>query len=172
MSPAVISDCGSYRYALWREIPQRLGDRRLVGTCLFVMLNPSTANADRNDPTISRCLRFAERWGYRRLAVGNLFAYRSANPRVLGRVDDPVGPDNHTWLDSLVTEADTLIVAWGAVAGSAAKGAHVAHLLAANPKCLGTTASGAPKHPLARGRHRVPDEFEPVPFTPANGGGR
>jgi hypothetical protein len=161
---AVISDCGHYRYALWREIPERLGELRPIGVCLFVMLNPSTADANIDDPTITRCIRFAQRWGYRRLAVGNLYAYRATDPRELGRVEDPVGPDNYAWLDRLVAEADTLIVAWGAGGGSAAKGAHVDRLLEADAMCLGTTADRYPKHPLARGRHRVPADFEPIPY--------
>lgn len=150
---AVISDCGRYRYTLEREWMTG------VGTCLFVMLNPSTADASEDDPTIRRCIGFAQRWGYRRLTVGNLFAYRATDPRALGNVGDPTGPDNYRWLGRLVAEADRVIAAWGATAGSAAKGGHVDWLLA-DAHCLGTTKGGHPRHPLY-----VPGDFEPVPFT-------
>ena len=73
----VYSPCQTWRYLLRRD----LGDG--AGTLNFVMLNPSTADAVRNDPTVARCVGFARRWGFRRLLVTNLFALRSPLPRAL-----------------------------------------------------------------------------------------
>ncbi len=156
----MLSDCGKYRYALWRDIPPRLGELRPIGTCLFVMLNPSTADASEDDPTIRRCIGFAERWGFARLAVGNLFAFRATDPRDLGRTDDPVGPDNYSWLERLVAEAGTVVAAWGASAGSAGRGEHLG-FLPDETQCLGLTKAGHPRHPLY-----VRGDAELIPYAP------
>lgn len=87
-SDAVLSDCGTYRYSL-----TRVWDESRPRVC-FVMLNPSTADASANDPTIVRCRNFAYSWNYGSLEVVNLFAYRATNPRVLRTVQDPIGPEN------------------------------------------------------------------------------
>jgi hypothetical protein len=157
---AVISDCGSYRYTLHREW---LGGE---GVCMFVMLNPSTADASDDDPTIRRCVKFAQRWGYQQMTVGNLFAWRSPFPRALIGVDDPVGPENDHWLDCLATAADFHVMAWGAFPLAASRASQVLSRHEwYTPHCLGTTADGSPKHPLARGKHRIPDDFEPIPWS-------
>jgi hypothetical protein len=166
---AVISPDGIYRYGLWRDIPPELGGgdgwSRAIGTCLFVMLNPSTADANKNDPTITRCMKFAKRWGFERLAVGNLYARRATDPKSLLEFTDPVGPDNDEWLRSMAEEADEIVVAWGGAAprrltGHAERVRAVIEILAAReqPMALGLTGAGDPKHPLARGKHRVPDD--------------
>jgi hypothetical protein len=143
MSGAVLSDCGKYRYSLERE--WMTGG----GTCLFVMLNPSTADATEDDPTIRRCIGFAQRWGYQRLTVGNLFAYRATDPRELREVDDPGGPENPTHLGLLAREADRVVAAWGAFPVTGAKWVDVVLSEVGGPLyCLGTTANGSPRHPL------------------------
>ena len=86
-SDAVISDCGKYRYRLTRK----WGYGR---PCGFIMLNPSTADALHDDPTIRRCVGFAKAWGCGALIVVNLFAVRATSPREMMRADDPVGPEN------------------------------------------------------------------------------
>ena len=85
---AHFSRCGRYRYALRRTFPAG------QGTVLFVGLNPSTADAHVDDPTIRRCMGFAAAWGHRELWVANLFALRSPYPDALLGADDPVGPRN------------------------------------------------------------------------------
>ena len=104
---AIISNCGSYRYRLERRIGA--GSR----TCLFVMLNPSKADATIDDPTITRCITYARAWGYDKLVVGNLFAFRTKYPTELKVAADPVGPENTKHLSKMFREADIVIAAWG-----------------------------------------------------------
>lgn len=81
-----------YRYSLtrcWDVMGSRM---------TFIMLNPSTADTYQNDSTITRCMNFARKCGFGSLEVVNLFTYRSTDPRLLSIVDDPVGPDNNTYM--------------------------------------------------------------------------
>ena len=92
---ACIDETGAYRYKLSRI---RNPDKPMV---MFIMLNPSTADANVDDPTIRRCIGFTERWGYGDLWVGNLFALRSSRPRDLLMADAPMGPENDSALNSI-----------------------------------------------------------------------
>ena len=94
-SSAAYSSDGRYRYALSRGLDAGLG------VCLFVMLNPSTADAERDDPTVRRCRILAAQFGFTTLWVANLFALRSMDPRLLRTHADPVGPDNEGWITGL-----------------------------------------------------------------------
>lgn len=106
---------GNYRYALWRRWTDGVrAEGATDGLCLFVMLNPSTADAFVDDPTLKSCIRLAKGWGFGRLAVGNLYGWRSPKPKNLLTAPDPVGPDNDEWLDELLSEASRVVVAWGA----------------------------------------------------------
>jgi len=80
---------------------------------LFIMLNPSTADELRDDPTIGRCIGFARSWGFGSLAVGNLLAYRTTSPGELCASRDPVGSENDRWLTRLHEESTLTIAAWG-----------------------------------------------------------
>jgi hypothetical protein len=106
---AVISPCGRYRYHLHR----RIADSGRVAT--FVMLNPSRADAEIDDPTIHRVMGFARRWGCGELHVVNLFAFRATRPADLRKAADPVGPENRDRIRRAVAvAADGLVVcAWG-----------------------------------------------------------
>jgi hypothetical protein len=106
-STAVFSLCKLYRYVLTRTWHL---DRPTV---VFCMLNPSTADAEQPDPTITRCLNFADTWGYGRLVVVNIFALRSTDPEGLRRATDPVGPENDRHLFEQ-TAGNVTICAWGA----------------------------------------------------------
>jgi hypothetical protein len=83
---AVLSECGRYRYVLTRTWDHDLA------ACAFIGLNPSTADAHEDDPTIRRCIRFARDWGHGGLIMLNLFAWRSTDPRGLLDAIFPVGP--------------------------------------------------------------------------------
>lgn len=142
---ARISDCGQYRYwltRLWAE----------DDSLLFVMLNPSTADASVDDPTIRRCMGFARREEFGGVSVVNLYAYRATNPKALLSVDDAVGPENDSYLRMILMEqtrrGHPVVAAWGANA-DADRAAEVLNLVpGVNWRCLGTTKSGAPRHPL------------------------
>jgi hypothetical protein len=149
-----------YRYLLTR----RWGDPRSWMT--FIMLNPSTADAFKSDPTISRCVAFAKREGCGGLDVLNLFAWRSADPRALRECGDPVGPDNDLFITGHA-QGSLVVAAWGAGGTLRGRGREVGQRLAAAGVpllCLGVTKDGHPKHPLARGRERVPDDAPLVPW--------
>lgn len=113
------------------------------------MLNPSTADANADDPTIRRCKRFAEDLGYTGLIVVNLYAFRATNPKALIFAEDPVGPDNDTYIKALCAHRD-VICAWGANAGTDRVSAVVQLLKSVNASMyhLGLTKGGMPKHPL------------------------
>ncbi len=150
-SSAEISLCGTYRYRLTRTWAE--GGKRV----LFVMLNPSTADAEADDPTIRRCVRFALREGGDALEVVNLFAFRSTHPRDLLTAEDPVGPNNDAILAEALAAADLVIAGWGVALESTPRGREL--LAARRPvlrrllqgvevHALGLAASGAPRHPL------------------------
>jgi hypothetical protein len=143
---AVISPCGTYRYTL-----DRVWDASLP-VAVYVMLNPSTADATEDDRTIVRCNNFAKREGYGGITVINLFALRSTDPEALRTHPDPVGPHNTAWIGAVLDRAPAVVIAaWGAHPFAATRAAEVAKIVTAHGvalKCLGTTKAGAPKHPL------------------------
>jgi len=131
-----------YRYLLFR----RWADADSV---LFVMLNPSTADAGRDDPTIRRCRRLAAAWGFGGVEIANLFALRATDPRDLARARAPVGTRNDEILADAAVRASAIVVAWGVHGSHRARDRAVVELLGARPLfCLGTTLGGAPRHPL------------------------
>ena len=139
---ANISDCGQYRYWL------RRGSE--ANALLFIMLNPSTADAVKDDPTIRRCSGFAEKNGYSGIVVANLYAYRATKSRQLWAADDPVGPENDYILEQLVQKQADIVCAWGGKAKPerVARFAEIVNHHDFQLLCLGTTKSGAPRHPL------------------------
>lgn len=142
VASAALSPCGRYRYRLGREWP---GGH---GTVLFVMLNPSTADAEVDDPTVRRCVGFARRWGFRRLEVGNLFARRASKPSELWRVPDPIGPENDYHLVEMSKGADCVVAAWGQNVGQRRRDLQVLRILDGPVAHLGLTRRGYPRHPL------------------------
>lgn len=140
---ARISDCGKYRYNLGR----RWGDlmaRHLV----WVMLNPSTADADTDDNTIRKCIYFTHREGFSRLTVVNLFAFRSTDPDAMLALpeDEARGPENGSEIAAMARDADMIVCAWGNPGGKLIPEA----LWPYRMKCyhLGLNGGGSPKHPL------------------------
>lgn len=114
---------------------------------LFLMLNPSTATATDDDPTIRRCIGFARRWGFGALAVGNLFAVRSTDPRCIRQVANPVGKDNDEWLQRLRRDSALCVAAWGNHGVFAGRADAVRRLLAPL-HALKLTQCRQPAHPL------------------------
>lgn len=141
---ARLSDCGAYRYELgrrWARGP----------SVLFIMLNPSTADATQDDPTIRRCIGFAKSWQMGALGVVNLFALRATDPAALRTAPDPVGPLNDDAIHDAIVSSRVVVAAWGAHAMAAERAAVVAEMAANASRplcCLGTTKAGHPRHPL------------------------
>lgn len=141
---AIIS--GAYRYALWRRWQQG------TGQLLWVLVNPSTATGETDDPTLRRLLFYSKRLGFSSLAVGNLFAYRSSSPDALPlNRGEAVGEENDQYLTRLMEEATEIVVGWGAAGGLFGRSVEVLKRLQEAKKpisCLGLTQYKAPKHPL------------------------
>lgn len=140
---AHISTDGLYRYVLtrtWDESPK-------PKTVLFCCLNPSTADAQKDDPTLRRMIGFAHAWGFGRLAVVNLFAFRATNPVEMMAATDPVGPENDAWIASLSSAADLTVAGWGDLGFHRGRDLEVMKLLK-SPHCLALTNKGRPRHPL------------------------
>jgi len=149
---AVFSPCGLFRYLLTREF----GGTRTV---VFVLLNPSTATAEKPDPTLSRCIAFAQAWGFGRLVILNLCAYRETKPALMfarARAGlDIIGPNNDATIEAEVSKADLVVAGWGTNAGKKVlreRARLVRHLLrraSKNPVvALRHTKDGHPEHPL------------------------
>lgn len=151
---ATLSADGVYRYALgrsWAPGPE----------CLWIMLNPSTADASKDDATIRRIRSFSSAWGFTGLVVVNLFAYRTAYPADLAVARDikgigyVVGPENDEAIRAVLKAAGRVVFAWGNSFGKLgwfkSRIAAVRQLVkaaGADPYCLGVTESGEPKHPV------------------------
>lgn len=142
---AEISDCGNYRYFLARRMG--MGERSIA----FVGVNPSTADASRDDPTIRKCVGFAQRWGFDWLYMLNLCAFRSTDVKALKRVDDPVGPMNWERLAAMMGKCEIVVAAWGRASklpNTTARTYAARILTRGETRCLGQNDDGSPKHPL------------------------
>ncbi|MGR3323755.1 MAG: DUF1643 domain-containing protein [Pseudooceanicola sp.] len=156
VSRAVYSACGAYRYLLERAWDP--AGRRIA----FVMLNPSTADERRNDPTIERCERRARAMEFGAFRVVNLFAFRATRPADLRRAGAPEGPDNAAALADAAAWADLLLAAWGVHGGHMGQGPRVAQALRAQGHALhhlGLTRDGHPRHPLYISYDILPGEW-------------
>lgn len=142
--PAHFSACRTWRYRLER----RWSEGELCG---FILLNPSTADETKNDPTIRRCIAFAKAWGFGGLVLGNIFALRSTDPKGLYSHSDPIGVENDAFLGRIASETRTLVCGWGVHGAFQERGDYVKWLLRRNgvtPMALKVTAEGHPGHPL------------------------
>ena len=135
---AILSDDKVYRYQLTRIWDE---DKPKV---LFIMLNPSTADALEDDPTIIRVVNFAKSWNYGGVFVVNLYAFRSTDPKRLSEIDDPIGPENITHIRELVGSVDRVIYAWG---NKKTEPKWLRELIT-TPYCIAHSTKGIPKHPL------------------------
>ena len=145
------SSCGSYRYSL-----SRIWDESLPAV-LFIMLNPSSADGTKDDPSIRRCNSYAKDWGFGSLFVGNLFALKSTKPTGLLESTNPEGPENLKYLLKLSSHCKMIVCAWG-------NGTILKKLSANSPKnlnrklhCLKLSLDGIPCHPLY-----LPKDLKPI----------
>jgi hypothetical protein len=155
-SGAAFSSCRRWRYLLWR----RWDAAKPVAN--FLMLNPSTADEVKLDPTCSRARDYAERWGFGALIVTNIFAFRNTSPEQMKAAADPVGPGNDAAIVSAAREAGIVVCAWGNHGAFLSRSARVLEKLKAHRVALHTlrvNAGGEPAHPLY-----LPGNLRPMPW--------
>jgi len=150
---AVFSPCRKWRYSLWR-----IWDREKP-MVLFVGLNPSTATETINDPTVTRCITYAQDWGYGGMYMGNIFAYRATDPNDMKAFDKPVGLVNDYWLVKMHDEAGLTVAAWGTHGTHLDREKQVLDLLD-NLYCLSVTKQNHPGHPLYLSKKLKPIKFD------------
>lgn len=142
---AEISECGRFRYALKRRWED--------GPCaLFIMLNPSTADASVDDPTVRRCRNFAKREGCGSFRIENLFAFRATDPdQMFKHAQTAIGGTDRYIREAASSNQGPIIAAWGADTRARKRAGQVERMLVnvgVDLLCLGTSKSGAPRHPL------------------------
>lgn len=149
---AVLSPCWKYRYSLIR----RWGTGPHV---VFIGLNPSTADARLDDPTIRRCMVFAEDWGFSAIRMLNLFAYRATKPEDMLAATDPVGPFTDRLLMAHTEGAGAIVAAWGIHGVHQGRDEQVKEMFKGRLSYLRLTKEGHPGHPLY-----LPKTLTPVPW--------
>ncbi|HEX7055121.1 MAG TPA: DUF1643 domain-containing protein [Burkholderiales bacterium] len=154
-SGAAFSPCRRWRYLLWR----RWDETRPAAN--FLMLNPSTADEVRLDPSCTRARLYAERWGYGALIVTNLFAWRATDPREMKAAGDPVGRGNDRAILAAAREAAIVVCAWGNHGAHLERSQKVRQLLSGIAlHALRVNGSGEPAHPLY-----LPASLQPRSFV-------
>lgn len=150
-SGALFSDCRKYRYCLWRHWDFD-GDENCV---MFIGKNPSIASEHDNDPTITREINFAQRWGFGGLYKMNLYAFVSTDVRGMVHADDPIGPDNDKLFGYYAPKVGKVVAAWGTIETRyrpriqwQTRIKHVIAALGVPLWCFGRNDDGSPKHPL------------------------
>jgi hypothetical protein len=147
---AVLSHDNIYRYQLsriWDEEKPKI---------LFIMLNPSTADEFVEDPTIRRVVNYAKDWGYGGVYVGNLYAFRSTDPKGLKCIADPIGPENINHIQTLISLVDKVIYAWG----NEQKEPDWLKKIVETPYCIEISKKGIPKHPLYLKKCLIPQIYK------------
>jgi len=155
---AEFSRCRTWRYTLVREWDDDLP--RL----LFILLNPSTADEEKDDPTNRRGIQYAIDWGYGACTFCNLFAFRTPYPKEMKAAPDPVGPANDATIKWHYENADLVVAAWGADGSHRGRDRQVYGLLP-DLQCLGMTKAGHPKHILYLKSDEKPRPWIPAKFS-------
>ncbi len=154
---ATFSPCRRWRYLLWR----RWDAAKPVAN--FLMLNPSTADEVKLDPTCARARDYAERWGYGALIVTNVFAWRATDPARMKAVEDPVGPGNDAAIVKAAKESEIVVCAWGNHGAHKDRSKKILNILSKNEirlHALRINANGEPAHPLY-----LPGRLEPISWA-------
>lgn len=149
LKEALLSEDRKYHYILsrtWDEAKPAV---------LFIGLNPSTADEKSDDSTIRKCINYAKCWGYGKILMANLFAFRSTDPNELNHEEDPVGPENDTYIRTCASEVDLIIACWGNPGRLFGRDEKVISLLA-NLYCLKQNKNGTPHHPLYLSKDLTP----------------
>ena len=160
---AILSDCGTYRYELRRHVPCAL---RWIEPALFILFNPSTADAAKDDATVRKGRGFCQRWYCTEMIFWNLYAFRSRDPKALKKAEDPVGPLNDEHLRKILKShvSGNVVLAWGTLVGPAMSRRvfQVSRILREHgkqPWAIKLNDNGSPAHPLMLG---YDNELKPV----------
>lgn len=153
LKDAIIDQSGKYRYSL-----ERCWGSDISNVVNFILLNPSTADATRDDPTVKACIAFAKGWGFDALIITNLFAYRVTQPSEMKVCNDPYGSENEAYLKQIAKKSKKVVIAWGNHGSHCDRDKEVLKMLSPIQKlyCLGITKIGHPKHPLYVSRDTEP----------------
>ena len=165
LGDAIFSPDETYRYVLRRQLrPSLFGGDSPGKRLVFVMLNPSIATEFVDDPTIRRCMGYAESWGYTHLYVVNLFAYRATDPAELRRHDSPIGPLNDQCIKAVAERCEGVVMAWGNLGEYLNRAAEVEDILhcVSDPHFLMMTKKGQPQHPLYLPKGLTPRRATPT----------
>lgn len=138
---AKISECGNYRFHLTRTWE---ANNKLV---CFIGLNPSTADHERDDPTIRRCRNFAKSWGYGGMVMLNLFAWRATSPKDMMNANDPIHFQNDAYIEKISAYAGIVVACWGNHGVFLNRGPRIKNKMT-NLYYLKLTKAGYPAHPL------------------------
>lgn len=161
---ATLSRCKRYRYQLerrWGASPSRRS------TVVFIGLNPSTADATTDDPTIRKCIAYAQRWKFNRLIMVNLFAWRATDPNELMTSADPIGKQNDNYIATAVASGSLTIACWGEHGSLLSRSDDLRAQYSRKLHCLRTNVSGQPAHPLY-----LPASLTPVKLKKLDGGSK
>jgi len=145
----VFSDCGLYRYLLEHDFGG-------TGPVISIgMVNPSSADEEKNDPTMTKIDGFAAHLGASKVKVWNKCALRNKDVKALRAAADPIGPENDAYIEQAIRDADIHIVAWGPLAklprplrNRWRDVVDVMTRAGCRPMCWGTAGDGQPRHPL------------------------
>ncbi len=151
MNGAEFSECGKYRYALWRIWDD---NKPFV---MFIGLNPSTANESLDDPTIRRVKKFAFDWGYGGVYMMNLFAFVTPYPNELKECKNPLG-DNDEWIEKIALKCEKIIFAWGSFPEAEERAKNIMKKFEGYALLINN--NGSPRHPLY-----VPKNIKLIPMT-------
>lgn len=153
LKQAIFSNCYNYRYSL-----SRLWDNNKE-TCLFIGLNPSTADACQDDPTIKKLIAYASQWNLGGFQICNLFALRTPNPDYLLKSKVPIGDLNQHYLEAAISNSSTQILMWGNHGNYHPQLENLVSTLE-SPLCFGLNKNGTPKHPLYLSKDLKPIVFQ------------
>ena len=144
IAACIFSEDRVYRYNWARRLSNEPGRMLCIG------VNPSKADEDRSDNTVTRCCNFARRFGYGVLEMANLNAFRATDPKDMKAASDPVGPDNDFHLREAIRRCDLIVPAWGIHGAFMDRDQEVLEIIRREgkvPYCFGKTKDGYPRHP-------------------------
>lgn len=164
MRSAVLSACGAFRFQLVRSLERELWHEHIKpGAIAWMLNNPSTADAEVDDPTVRKCWKYTTQWGYGSMMFVNTNPYRSTEPKLAKVPDEHVLLANDSWLRYAVTQCPYVIAAWGDKANPelVRRAVNVIHPLGPL-HALKVTKGGQPGHPLYLPGCAYPELWKPT----------